>query len=306
VTETILGAGLSGLIAAYQFPSAQLLEACGPQNSQHKAVLRFRTDALSRLTGIPFNKVRVRKSIWYDGRHTTPTIQLANWYSRKTNGNYIDRSIWNIDAVDRYIAPEDLQQRMVEYVRRRIHWNAPADAATIREAAGQGPVISTIPMPALVKLLGMESPPRAFDYAGITVDRYRITNANLYQTIYYPAPNFPVYRASITKDLLIVERTANPAPHFDEVLLSFGIMRYEIKKVEYDHHQKFGKIAPMDDTYRRATIFNATLRHQVYSLGRFAVWRNILLDDVVDDATVIKRLITQGNYSAALHNSKEN
>ena len=100
MSAIILGAGLSGLIAATQFPNATVFEANGPEHLSHKAVLRFRSDSLSRLTGIPFRKVTVRKSIWHEGKHVAPNIQLANLYSFKTNGGYLDRSIWKLDPVE--------------------------------------------------------------------------------------------------------------------------------------------------------------------------------------------------------------
>ena len=39
-----------------------------------------------------------------------------------------------------------------------------------------------------------------------------------------------------------------------------------------------------------------TVDHGVYSLGRFATWRNILLDDVVKDIDVIKSMMGQDKY----------
>jgi hypothetical protein len=38
-------------------------------------------------------------------------------------------------------------------------------------------------------------------------------------------------------------------------------------------------------------LFRLTHEHNVFSLGRFATWRNILLDDVVDDIVQVKRLL---------------
>jgi hypothetical protein len=38
-------------------------------------------------------------------------------------------------------------------------------------------------------------------------------------------------------------------------------------------------------------LFRLTHERNIYSLGRFATWRNILLDDVVDDIAAIKKLL---------------
>jgi hypothetical protein len=325
----IVGAGLSGLIAATQFPQAQVFEANGPEAVQHKAVLRFRSDKLSRLIGIPFRKVTVRKSIYSAGRHKAPSIALANLYSRKTNGGYRDRSIWNLDTVERYIAPEDLTEQMAEQIGNRIHWNTGITPFDL----GEEPTISTMPMPQLIKMLRvkdhiMELPDDDdFHFASITVDRFRIRDADVYQTVYYPDHDTSVYRASMTGSLLIVERMQNwkqlnvtglndraeqyvqiaeREDNLDMVMRSFGLLNTDIEKIELGHTQRFGKISPVNDEMRRKFIYASTVRHHVYALGRFATWRNILLDDVVDDVAIIKRLISQGHYGATLQHHKGN
>jgi hypothetical protein len=304
----IIGAGLSGLIAAVQFPTAQVIESNGPEQVAHKAVLRFRTDSLSRLTGIPFRQVLVRKSIWYDGGHCDPDMQIANLYSRKTNGMYLDRSIWNIESVERFIAPENIQQQLVDVVGPRITWNQRLGEADILDShALRDPVISTVPMSILHKMMvGDAEDQEQFFNSPIVVDRYRIPNCDVFQTVYYPDPVSSIYRASITGDLLIIERNGH-LPDGDEladVCFSFGIDVRDLEVIEESHTQRFGKITPINDSWRRNFIYSMTQRFGIYSLGRFAIWKNILLDDVVKDAAVIKRLIQQGNYGATLHHNK--
>jgi hypothetical protein len=304
----ILGAGLSGLIAATQIPNAIVFESNGSEALSHRAVLRFRSDVLSRLTGIPFKKVTVRKSLWYKNQHVEPTIQLANFYSRKTNGAYLDRSIWNVDAVERWIAPEDLQHQMAQMIGSRIKWNREVTPQLLEEMPR--PIISTLPMPVLLRLLGEPLPAAPeFDHASITVDRYRVKGADVYQTIYYPDPMSAQYRASITGDLLIVERSmcgeSAKVNGLIDVLDSFGLSSSEIEIIDHSHAQRFGKIRPIDDDWRRSAIYNLTQTQGIYSLGRFAVWKNLLLDDVAQDVAVVKRLINQGLYSASLHHNKQ-
>lgn len=310
MSAIILGAGLSGLIAATQFPNATVFEANGPEHLSHKAVLRFRSDSLSRLTGIPFRKVTVRKSIWFGGAHVAPNIQLANMYSSKTNGAFLDRSIWNLDPVERYIAPEDLQQQMAEMIGNRIKWKRPVDAKLLREMPR--PIISTLPMPVTMDLIDAGGSDTLlclqpqFHYAGIVVDRYRVKNADVYQTVYFPSHDMVTYRASITGDLLIIERNGDiTGNEFLRVLDAFGLGNMDVEQIDANHAQRFGKIRPIEDGWRRNAIFTLTHEHGIYSLGRFAVWRNVLLDDVVSDAAVVKRLIAGGNYSASLYHHQK-
>jgi len=307
----ILGAGLSGLIAATQIPDAVVLEANSEEMLSHRAVLRFRSDVLSRMTGIPFKKVTVRKSIWSNGQHCAPNLQLANWYSLKTNGGVLDRSIWNIEPVERFIAPENLQQQMAAMIGPRIKWKRQVEYHMFKDMPT--PIISTIPMPVLLSMLvPLPNPVSAepeFKHQAICVDRYRVPGADVYQTVYFPDHDTNVYRASITGDLLIVERRKPMAiigdPQPMKMLEPFGLKMSDVTPIDENHVQRYGKISPIDDRWRRDMIHHLTQQFGIYSLGRFAIWHNILLDDVAHDVAVIKRLIQQGPYSAALHHSKD-
>ena len=57
----IVGTGLSGLIAAHIWPNANVFELSPSPIEQHKALLRFRSDVVSQVTGIEFKRVKVRK-----------------------------------------------------------------------------------------------------------------------------------------------------------------------------------------------------------------------------------------------------
>jgi len=292
--QLIVGAGLAGLLAAHAWPGIPLLEVSPGPGAGHRALLRFRSDAVSRLTGIDFRKVIVRKGIWSNGRFVAPTIARANAYSFKVLGEYTsDRSIWNIDPVTRFVAPESFYDQLVEYAGSRIQWNTPCDFSSPNIAS---PIISTAPLDSTLAACGMR--PLEMKRAAIGVARFRIPGADLFQTVYFPDAELGVYRASITDDLLIIE-TADGTP---------GVLSAEIAAVEralgipYDRwrvldesKQKYGKIIPLQDEVRKSILFQLTHDHGIYSLGRFATWRNVLLDDVVDDIVVIKRLLRSGD-----------
>ena len=288
--QRIIGAGLAGLLAAHAWPNTPVIEAASEPRAEHKALLRFRSDAVARLTGIDFRKVTVRKGIWHRGEYRSPTIALANAYSRKVTGALLpDRSIWNLDAAERFVAPNDFYERLVDHVGSRIQWATSDDFRN-------GPVISTAPLPIVLGSFGML--PVEFKRAAIEVLRFRIPHCDLFQTVYFPDPRISLYRASITADLLIVERMAAPdstpfsALESDAIRLAFDVApEYEVDRTT----QQYGKIIPLDDTVRKSILFGLTHDHNVYSLGRFATWRNVLLDDIVDDIGVIKRLLKTGD-----------
>jgi len=58
--------------------------------------------------------------------------------------------------------------------------------------------------------------------------------------------------------------------------------------------QKYGKITPIDEKIRQEFIFEMTTRYNLYSVGRFATWRQLLLDDVVGDIQKVEQFI-RGN-----------
>lgn len=292
----IAGAGLAGLIAAHAWPQAPLFEPQSGPRAEHRALLRFRSRKVEQLTGIEFRAVTVRKGIWVRGEFVAPNIRIANMYSQKILGSVqADRSIWSIEPVERYIAPETLYDQLIESVGSRVHWG---------EACGfenpSSPIINTAPMPVVLEALGWGTadPSIQFKRAPIFVRRYRVEGCATHQTIYYPDPALSVYRATITGDLLIVESTGD---YFvmDAVMEAFGIRPDRLQMLE-QASQSYGKIVPLPDESRKALMLRLTQERGIFSLGRFATWRNILLDDVVDDITVIRRLLRVSHYDRSI------
>lgn len=313
----IIGAGMAGCIAGIMNPKAIILEGDKDVPDNHRAVLRFRNDEVSRITGIPFKKVKVHKAIWYEGDTVSPSPRYANLYSQKVIGKILDRSIWNLKESVRYVAPSDFHQQMADMLGARILYNQPVVSILDKEAVITAPVgedeknnyqtkggiISTIPMPVLGKILRLDIK-EPFKYAGISTIRFSVPSCETYCTIYFPSPTTPVYRATLTGSELIVEAVDDWEPtwnHMLEVCHAFGLSTdviegYEEGEVGSKHNQRYGKIAPINDMQRRSFITTATIDHGVYSLGRFATWRNILLDDVVGDVYMIRKLLNCDLY----------
>jgi len=298
----IIGAGFAGLIAAYVLPKLQAFEANAAPELRHRALLRFRSDSVSKLTGIEFRPVTVRKGIFIDGKFVPPSIQLANMYSNKCLGKIIgQRSIWNLDAVTRFIAPEDIYHQMLDAVGDRAMFNACIDFKDI--GTKEIPfAINTAPMPAVLDALAVPCK-ETFLRRPIHVARFRVQNCDAHQTVYFPSDEYNLYRASITGDLLIAEfATSNGClPYLGEwpVALQEAFKFSCADRIDQTS-QRYGKIAPIDNAVRKQLIYSLTQRHGIFSLGRFAVWRNILLDDVVEDAAIVKRLLSASSYERRL------
>ncbi len=279
MSTIIIGAGLSGLIAACHIPDTPIHEAA-PEATQHKALLRFRSEAVSAATGIPFREV----------------------YAEKVLGVMAgDRSIWDLRETKRYIAPEDLHERLTHRHRSRIRFNTPLSHLN----RGQGhAIISTVPLPTILAVCGLEAPKdMSFRASPIHVSRYRLrAGTDIHQTIYFPQANVLVYRASITGDLLIIERIAHQEDSGDNlgfVCAAFGIRASEVEPIE-QVSQRYGKIVAVENNARRNLLHTLSVEFNVFSLGRFACWRNILLDDVIKDIGIVQRLIDASAYDRRL------
>lgn len=314
----IIGGGLAGLITACHFPNSIVYEA-GERAPQHKALLRFRGEEVSRITGIPFKAVTVDKAVYFRGNyyHDHCPINLANMYSMKVTNQFGSRSIMKLKTATRYIAPDDFYDQLVDKLGDRIFFNTPVDALC---GYSETPIINTSPLPVMMKLAGIDQKiDFSFDKANIRVYRFKIKRkCELYQTIYFPDYSVRTYRASITGDTLIIEtiplvsvseaaveaaggitryRDIKLRAEVDEVLTAFGLSWSDIALEEVEKvDQKYGKIVDIPKDLRHALLLQLTMDLNVFSVGRFATWRNILLDDVAHDLAEVEKLIKANNY----------
>jgi hypothetical protein len=316
----IIGAGLAGLLAARMLRDKYDLEVHEAQSelpNNHSAVLRFRTDAVAKATGIEFKKVKMIK-------HYVPWLNPvadALAYSRKVSGvARSDRSITSatLEPQERWIAPPDLVSRLA--VGFPIIYKCPLPPKLGRPTMRVEPIISTIPMPALMDILEYPHKPEFKSIPGWNL-RACVKNCDAYVSLYIPDPDYPFSRISLTGNELIVEFGDYNFAHEDdaldftfEALCILGILKdggptmQKIIKDEMEvypsiQRQQYAKILPIDEGLRRHFMHWATVNFNIYSLGRYATWRpGLLLDDLVKDITLIDRWIKEGNqYGPALH-----
>lgn len=303
----IIGAGFAGLITACKIKDVPIIES-GERIESHKALLRFRDESVSIATDIAFRPVTVRKEINCDRKsYRECNIALANRYSRKVVRRYInDRSIWNLDTVTRFVAPPDFYDQLCDRHAARINWNT--SVSEIKRSNGEQ-WISTMPLPAMIKACGLPHVHLDFSHSRIRVNRFRLPpETDIYQTVYFPEEALKTFRASVTGDLLIVEQmapeneldwTVDEEEELERVLAAFGFTPLDIEPVE-SVHQRYGKIVELPRQDREALLYELTRDFNVFSIGRFATWRNILLDDVVKDIEAVQRLIAASIYGREL------
>lgn len=295
----IFGAGLAGLIAGCVFPKAKIYERNKVPFISHQALLRFRTNKVSEITGIKFKKVSVLKSIWSEGREVLPTPRIVAMYSKKVTGKYENRSIMNISQSERYIAPDNFHDMLVKDMRDRI-----IDGYEAKEESYKSelPIISTLPLSFNSKMLGYDFK-TVRNTSSIYVNKFEIEDCDMYCTVYYPDKETSIYRSSITGNTLIIESKKKLKNTYDMFMVksSLGIVgTATIKQTLSNHVQPMGKLTSVNDDERRVQIYKMSHDHNCFSLGRFAIHKNILLDDVATDIHVIKSMINDDAYGISV------
>jgi len=295
----IFGSGMAGLLAASVLRRHEpvVYEAQDSLPNNHAALLRFRSQAVSEATGIPFREVDVIKGIVIQNELCSETtIEANNRYSRKVTGKILSRSSVNLAPSKRFIAPPNF----IEQCSRGadIRFGNRIGLTNLKPSDGS-PIISTLPMPVLMDIVGWPEDQRPdFDFLPIWSYSFDIPiECDVYQTVYFPDEFRSYYRASITGNKFILEFIERPVDTEIAGELSIHLLKkffgidIPIRPEGELKFQKFGKLQPADEEKRRNFIIAMTEQHNIYSLGRFATWRQILLDDVVNDIKVISQFI---------------
>jgi hypothetical protein len=129
-----------------------------------------------------------------------------------------------------------------------------------------------------------------------------IDSCDAYVSLLVPDPDITASRISITGNEMIIE-IPDGIEMLESIMLSRAFHAAELLGIEKDRvssvrqfKQTYAKIIPIDDDDRKSFMHWATVRHNVYSLGRYATWRpKLLLDDLVNDIRKIDKWIGKSN-----------
>jgi hypothetical protein len=286
----IVGAGLAGLLAgnmlARHRPTIFERQSCLPNN--HSAVLRFRTPTIGDVVGIPFRAVTMIKTTaaWQN------PVADALAYSYKNTGRYLsDRSARGVQIEERFVAPDNFIHLLAEQIPTEIKFNH--DYVFPQEDDERIPIISTIPMPALMEALDYPSHlrPEFHSTPGRNIHA-RVHNCDAYVSLMVPHPSTSISRISLTGDELIIECTADNIPSAGYLTKQaceyLGFDPNDVHSIT-EHRQRYQKLVAIPEPTRKNFMFWATDKYNIFSLGRFATWRpNLLLDDLVNDIRKIE------------------
>jgi len=305
----IIGAGLAGAIARGFFYSynPQVYEARNEPGSLHKAILRFRDPSIGLLLGVPMEEISVSKYIYFKGEFKEENPLLSNLYSKKVAQGIYHRSIEAKDDVKRFIAKKDFGIIHANYGKALTKVEPHKCYFSDGSCAEYEICISTIPLPVMAKAANIDIEKTTIKSSMISVARIRMqTKCNVYQTIYFPDPALNIYRATLEPDTLIIEAIGDDFSNkeIDLVLEAFGLEDEDLGKTDL-FKQDMGKIVDMDDTVRRSIILELTEKFGIYSLGRYATWRNITSDALLNDLKIIAKMLEfNGKYQTRLENAR--
>ena len=293
----IIGAGMAGSVASGAFgvyaPVNYDLRA-GNEESEHKAVMRLRDVNVAKYLGVQVEPITVWKSVADEDRLLeSADIRLNNLYSLKLYGELGERSLRSLGRVQRWLIRGVPRPRDTQWNHRLVKLTP--GLATFKcmgeyHEYSYDVCISTIPMRFALEAAGYHISRAQFESKSIYVWTATVKHkCTLHQTIYFPIFGTSVYRATLQGQQFIIESIDDAKLCISDVAWYFGLEEEDFEDIKM-HQQNMGKLVPIDEHMRHQYIYELTDRFNVYSLGRYAIWKPIRADHLVGDVEKIHQL----------------
>lgn len=322
VDTLIIGAGLSGLMMGYlQKRNYLIIEAAERLNFD--IATPFHLHAPLDWLPTTWKEIDVHHHCWDGERfHRIPDLKMMNDFSRKIVGKIVDTSLKFMDgSIKRGFVPEsgnagevlrDLFNETSTHLAlgaQLVHLDPDNKAAAIAFAEEGSRVIryknlvSTIPLPALLKMLRMEFHHR-FTAEPITTIFFDVppeASVDAFQVVNITDPSNIFYRASLMDQKVILE-TMNPDHETEEsqlthtaAALANALWKLNLRKENATIHViRPGKFHPIPKTARKQLLAKLTNDWQIYCLGRYATWSYKRIDHIAEDAHSILKIMKAG------------
>lgn len=298
----ILGAGIAGCIAYHALRDKKpLIVEIGPQVERfetHRAIMRLRNDDVADFLGAEAEEVMIHKGIYdYEDGFVGPSILVNNLYSIKLYGELGIRSILKPGSQKRFILPDGFP------IPENIRFNSKVVAikpGIITLHTGDiikyEHCVSTLPMPVIKEIAKPNFPDKInFEYKPVFVKRFKLKiNSSVHQTVYIPNMKIHqgIYRVTIQNQDVIFESVLAIEMWEVELIMNsaFGINKEEYELCD-SSTIKMGKIKSINENARLKFIFWLTDQFNVYSFGRYSVWKPLRTDELLDDMMKVKKII---------------
>src|SRR4030042_3226346 len=315
----IIGSGIAGTMAYNYFRALdpEVYEARENRQafSDNEAIIRMKNPAVGFLFGADMKEVEIEKWIFDNGKYySQPTPEFVCSYSQKVAKSITSRSIENLGKVKRYLVntklniPEnkikykhklfdvdDIVSDDVNYHSLSIH-----DGIKSYLDIKYDVCINTIPLPVITNMFGSKTEKHkngTFKSLDIYTRKILFTPdlyVDKYYTVYIPDQDSSIYRVNLSPEGIIFESTEEIGIGQCEDL-AYSLFR--IYPMHYDTKQSVckkiseKKILNIDSGIRKRLLYQLTSNHSIYSLGRYAIWKNIGTDDLMQDLIKIGQMI---------------
>lgn len=302
----ILGAGISGKIAQHFFkektPSVYDKKHKEEVFSGHKALMRTSDPRIGFILGSDMEKITVDKAVFWKGEILSKSyLSACNMYSRKVSGGLHRRSIYSMEPVERYLLPSNLfcenvffDKKVLKITRdRKVIFGDDTEIS-------YDLCISTIPITELAEACGIKLGKDCFFKQPIYVSRVFLDcPCSINQTVYIPELHLNCYRMTIQKGIVIIESVGDfsTEKEIEYLFEAVGIKEFFNPKSIKNFKQEYGKLSCSDDLARRSLILTLTEEFNIYSFGRFAIWSDVMMKDLIQDVERIKKLISLSERS---------
>ena len=310
----VVGGGLSGLLMGMELSKQSedyiIIEKNG---SSPEAKLHYLHDDLTDYLPFPLRKIDIVTNVFWNNKlYSQPTIDMMNYFSYTTLGKITQNSMKFIDgSIHKGWVPVEGIEKISRLVQEQnnkdpwsgielIHLDLIKKVAKIKVIEDNGVLqdneieyqylISTIPLPYMSKLAGIENLPE-FKTEPIKMTEVKLNQdcfEDLYQIVYIPQAELGYARFSILGNRVVAEK-ANGNFEATEGANRIGLRKLiqlllpncDLNKVVYDDQVNwYGRYIPIKEK-ERLKIINILKDSDIYCLGRYAEWDYKRTDHIV-------------------------
>lgn len=320
----IIGGGIAGTLAFNFFRNESPLvfdkEESKKPFSSHSGIMRVKSEEIGAILGIKLKKIKVEKWIFYKGKfYSYSTPFFTSSYSQKVSDGIYSRSIENLGVHTRYLFDKDFSvpDKYAKFGCSLIGFVPSESKAIFMTSEGKqieeryDICINTLPLPFIMELYGVKEHSTKIDFSYKSIYS-RVVNTAIksdkHYTVYLPDRDEDIYRVSLQEDKVILESMEEFTTNREIERICkelFDIQPKDITDITKTTSRLYGKIIDLEPFVRKSQLYMLTEKYNIYSAGRFALWKNIGVDDMLKDLDKIRSMAETSLIVNHYNNRKE-